>query len=467
MIYKLFRRFFFWFDPETIHDGVLKFLSLPFVPKLLQFFYRYESPSLETKVFGLTFKNPVGLAAGMDKNAQALLAFQAMGFGFIEVGTVTPEPQAGNPRPRLLRFPEAQGLVNWMGFNNDGVLKVVERLRAVRKRMTIPIGLNMGKGDQTPLERAASDYERCLEVAYDVVDFFIINISSPNTPQLRDLQGEEYLSHFLSRIKTRSDEIARLSGEAPRPLLLKLSPDLTDNELMQVINVCKRQRIDGLIVTNTTTDYSLLPSHGVQLGGISGKPLRQKSTDFLTIPPNKTRIDNEIRPGDILSLECVLGVPQDIKPLQSVDAWAKVTFDSIISGTVTFETISQKEYELRSQKSSTVGTPRSYTFSDRNIQLTVTFDEAPPFVVGRKHFVTIKAVNVGNGLVDSIKPNDIHINSNVFKCPGAVEIFPQGKNFPTMACEIDIPSVSYLSQYIANIELRYSYDVREKISMSG
>ena len=134
MIYKLFRRFFFWFDPETIHDGVLKFLSLPFVPKLLQFFYRYESPSLETKVFGLTFKNPVGLAAGMDKNAQALLAFQAMGFGFIEVGTVTPEPQAGNPRPRLLRFPEAQGLVNWMGFNNDGVLKVVERLRAVRNR---------------------------------------------------------------------------------------------------------------------------------------------------------------------------------------------------------------------------------------------------------------------------------------------------------------------------------------------
>ena len=283
MSYRLLRFVFFLFDPEKIHDVIVQLLSLRPVQWFLSLVYHYEHPRLEREFFGIRFKNPVGIAAGFDKNGKAILGLQALGAGFLEVGTVTPQPQSGDKKPRILRFKEQKALVNWMGFNNDGVDRVIGRIERVRPKIKIPIGLNIGKGTGTPLEDAAVDYMACMERAYRAIDFFVVNVSSPNTAQLRDLQAEAYLSPLLSRLKLASTEIAGKYHMKERPMLLKLSPDLSDAEISQIIHACKKQRISGIVATNTTTEYTLLPAHGMALGGISGQPLKNKSENCLKL----------------------------------------------------------------------------------------------------------------------------------------------------------------------------------------
>ncbi|MBI3017570.1 MAG: quinone-dependent dihydroorotate dehydrogenase [Deltaproteobacteria bacterium] len=275
MLYKFFRFFLFRLDPEIVHEVLLFLLSLAPVRWILwlcfRFSWHYDDPKLEKNLGGLRFKNPVGLAAGFDKNAKALLGFQALGFGFIEVGTVTPRPQMGNPKPRIVRFEKEEALVNWLGFNNDGIAQVVERLKSVKSKMKIPVGLNIGKNSDTPLEKATDDYVICIERANPVVDFFVINISSPNTPELRRLAEPRFLEELLSRVQRVSHH----------PVWVKLSPDISQDQLPQIIALCEKYKVSALVATNTTIDYSLLPAAHLSQGGISGNPLRLKSTHLL------------------------------------------------------------------------------------------------------------------------------------------------------------------------------------------
>ncbi len=270
MLYKFFRFFLFRLDPENVHESILFFLSLAPIRWILWIFFHCDDPRLQKNVGGLQFKNSIGLAAGFDKNAKALLGFQALGFGFIEVGTVTPRPQGGNPKPRILRLEKEEALVNWMGFNNEGIAQVVERLKAVKPKMKIPVGLNIGKNKDTPLERATDDYVICIERANAVVDFFVINISSPNTPELRRLAEPRFLEELLSRVQ-------RVSRH---PVWVKLSPDMDAQQLSQIIALCEKYKVSALVATNTTIDYSLLSSP-ISQGGVSGRPLFQKSTSLL------------------------------------------------------------------------------------------------------------------------------------------------------------------------------------------
>ena len=271
MLYKFFRFFLFRFDPENVHEVILFLLSLAPVRWMLWLLYHFDDPKLEKNFGGLRFKNPIGLAAGFDKNAKALLGCEALGFGFIEVGTITPRPQAGNPKPRILRFEKEEALVNWLGFNNDGIAQVVERLKRVKPKIKIPVGLNIGKNGDTPLEKATDDYVICIERANPVVDFFVINISSPNTPELRRLAEPRFLEELLSRVQ-------RISRH---PVWVKLSPDIPHHELSDIVRLCEKYKVAALVATNTTTDYALLPSQKISHGGISGKPLRPKSTGLL------------------------------------------------------------------------------------------------------------------------------------------------------------------------------------------
>lgn len=271
MLYKFIRRFLFLLDSEVAHNLIIFFLSFPPIRCFLHFLYKFHDPSLERAFLGIYFKNPIGLAAGFDKNAKALLAWEALGFGFVEVGTVTPKPQKGNEKPRILRFVKEKALVNWMGFPNQGIDKVLKRIKKAKPKMKIPIGLNIGKNADTSLERAIDDYMICIEKGNPWVDFFVINISSPNTPELRKLHEPKYLNPLLN-------QLYRISKH---PLFLKLSPDLTDQELFQVLAICRDQGIKGIIATNTSTDYRLLSHHNLSYGGVSGVPLKEKSNDML------------------------------------------------------------------------------------------------------------------------------------------------------------------------------------------
>ena len=262
MLYKLLRPILFLFDPECVHNILIYLLSLVPVRWILSLLYYYENPALEKTLLGITFKNPVGLAAGFDKNAKALLAWQALGFGFIEVGTVTPRPQFGNPKPRLFRLQKEKALVNCMGFNNDGVERVLERIQKAKPGLHIPVGLNIGKNKETPLEQAADDYVFCIKKANLYVDFFVVNISSPNTPELRRLQEPSYFKHLLECIKHVSQ----------KPLFIKISPDIAQKDLEDMIHIAQELNIAGFVATNTMV---------VAQGGMSGAPLEEKSTALL------------------------------------------------------------------------------------------------------------------------------------------------------------------------------------------
>ena len=283
-MYKLFLRpIFFLFDPEKIHHFVfswIKFLfRIPGVPAIFRAIFLVKDPKLEVNVLGLTFPNPVGLAAGFDKDAKLFDELGALGFGFVEIGTVTPLAQTGNDKPRMFRLKKDAGLINRMGFNNEGASAAAERLK--KRKTNVVIGGNIGKNKITPNENAADDYEKCFEVLYPVVDFFVVNVSSPNTPNLRALQEKVPLTELLMRLK-------KLNATKPkqRPILLKIAPDLTDGQLDDIIDIVKSTGIDGVVATNTTISRENLQTPNAEItimgaGGLSGKPLTKRATEVI------------------------------------------------------------------------------------------------------------------------------------------------------------------------------------------
>lgn len=269
--------------PERAHNftfGLLKFLFLiPGVPKLFQLIYSYKAPSLEREVFGIRFPNPVGLAAGFDKDARLVNPLASFGFGFVEIGTVTPRPQAGNPIPRLFRLPQDQALINRMGFNNGGVETIAARLKGLKPRCII--GGNIGKNKSTPNELAYQDYLYCFEALYQWVDYFVVNVSSPNTPGLRELQQKGPLKELITKLKQAS-----IAKPDAKPILLKVAPDLTNPQLDDIIEIVTETDIAGIVATNTTIDRSTLQTDHQQVtqigaGGLSGKPLNKRSTEVI------------------------------------------------------------------------------------------------------------------------------------------------------------------------------------------
>ncbi|MCF6224546.1 MAG: quinone-dependent dihydroorotate dehydrogenase [Flavobacteriaceae bacterium] len=286
MYKSIIRKVLFKYDPEEVHYFTFSLLknlfSLPFTGSFTRNKFKVESKKLERKLFGLNFKNPVGLAAGFDKNAVLFDEFANYGFGFVEIGTVTPKPQVGNPKKRLFRLKEDEAIINRMGFNNDGVKVIAERLR--NRKTDIIIGGNIGKNKITPNENAVDDYLICFKALFDVVDYFVVNVSSPNTPNLRALQDKEPLTNLL---QTLQDE--NLKKENQKPILLKIAPDLTDEQLLDIIEIVKTTKIAGVIATNTTISRENLKSvNKKEIGGLSGKPVRERSTNVIRFLAEKS-----------------------------------------------------------------------------------------------------------------------------------------------------------------------------------
>lgn len=282
-MYKFIRWFLFRFDPEKIHHFTFRFLGfwlkIPLVKPIWKAMYCMNHPLLETQVAGLRFVNPVGLAAGFDKNAMRVQELAACGFGFVEIGTVTPLPQDGNPKPRLFRLIEDQAIINRMGFNNDGAEVIVERLKKLNPHCLI--GGNIGKNKVTPNEEAISDYLKCYHALEDYVDYFVVNVSSPNTPNLRELQDKEPLTQLLQTLMNERTKIL-----SSKPIFLKIAPDLTDSQLNDIVDIVHDTKIDGVIATNTTIDRSNLKTdkervEAIGAGGVSGKPLTSRSTEVI------------------------------------------------------------------------------------------------------------------------------------------------------------------------------------------
>jgi dihydroorotate dehydrogenase len=287
MYKSIIRPILFKFDPEKVHHFTFSVLrianKIPFASSIIRSCYVIDDKRLEREVFGLKFKNPVGLAAGFDKDAKLYQELSNLGFGFIEIGTLTPKPQEGNPKKRLFRLKEDSGIINRMGFNNGGVFEAVERLK---KNKNVLIGGNIGKNKVTPNEEAISDYEICFDALYDVVDYFVVNVSSPNTPNLRALQDKEPLTQLLQRLQDKN-----LIKPKQKPILLKIAPDLTNEQLLDIIDIVKETQIAGVIATNTTISRDNLKSENQkETGGLSGKPLTKRSTEvirFLSEKSNK------------------------------------------------------------------------------------------------------------------------------------------------------------------------------------
>jgi dihydroorotate dehydrogenase len=281
-MYNLLKLFLFQFDPERIHyfvTGILQRIQKIWgLSKLIQNNFKLEHPSLEREVFGLHFKNPVGLAAGFDKNGEYIEELSNFGFGFIEVGTVTPLPQPGNDKPRMFRLPADEALINRMGFNNKGVDVLAKKLELV-KRDGLIIGGNIGKNKNTPNEEAVNDYIKCFDRLFDVVDYFVVNVSSPNTPGLRELQEKEPLKHLLNTLQNKN-----LAHGKPKPILLKIAPDLSNEQLDDIVEIVQETKIAGVIASNTTLSRTGLSSQAhmsQQAGGLSGKPLTQRATEVI------------------------------------------------------------------------------------------------------------------------------------------------------------------------------------------
>ncbi|MFL0353567.1 quinone-dependent dihydroorotate dehydrogenase [Xanthomarina sp. GH4-25] len=285
-MYKLLiRPIFFLFDPEKIHHftfSLLRFVNkIPLIPSLLKGLYLVEDKRLERQLFGLTFKNPVGLAAGFDKDAKLYQELGNLGFGFVEIGTLTPKPQDGNPKKRLFRLKSDAAIINRMGFNNGGVEDAVLRLK---KNKGILIGGNIGKNKVTPNHEAVEDYKICFQTLFDYVDYFVVNVSSPNTPNLRELQDKEPLTNLLKDLKIQNSK-----KQYPKPILLKIAPDLTDSQLLDIIDIVKDTKIDGVIATNTTISREGLTSgNKSEMGGLSGKPLTNRSTEVIRFLAEKS-----------------------------------------------------------------------------------------------------------------------------------------------------------------------------------
>jgi dihydroorotate dehydrogenase len=295
VMYFLIKPLLFKFDPEKIHyfvaGNLKRFNRFPGGAALSRGLWDLKDLRLEREVFGLKFKNPVGLAAGFDKNAELMGEMANLGFGFVEIGTVTPLPQQGNPKPRMFRLPDDAGLINRMGFNNLGVDVVAERLAAFRKNVKgaqkeLIIGGNIGKNKVTPNEEAVSDYITCFDRLFDVVDYFVVNVSSPNTPGLRELQEKEPLMQLLNTLQQRN-----LKNGISRPILLKIAPDLTNEQLDDIVEIVQQTKMAGIIATNTTISRDGLTSKDElknETGGLSGKPLTKRSTEVISYLSKKS-----------------------------------------------------------------------------------------------------------------------------------------------------------------------------------
>jgi len=289
-MYQLLRSILFWFDAEDVHYFAMNTLSFlckfTFIKKYLKKKFTPANSGFSKEVFGIRFSNPVGLAAGFDKNAKYLDELEVLGFGFVEIGTVTPLPQKGNAKPRLFRLPKDKALINRMGFNNEGAKAAAERIRAFRKKQKsilnnqypgLIIGGNIGKNKITPNEDAWKDYEICFRELHDVVDYFVVNVSSPNTPGLRDLQQKDSLKKILTNLQQINQ-----TKNIQKPLLLKISPDLNQNDLNDIIDLAMEIKLDGLVAANTTIkrDNLTTPENKIKkmgAGGLSGKPLREEA----------------------------------------------------------------------------------------------------------------------------------------------------------------------------------------------
>ncbi len=296
MYKSVVRPILFLAGPEKIHHLVFTVLrtagKIPGFYRLLRYLFVVEDPSLVRVLFGITFSNPIGLAAGFDKDARLIDGLASFGFGFIEIGTLTPKPQDGNDKPRLFRLSSDEALVNRMGFNNQGVRVAVERLKA--RKSNVIVGGNIGKNKSTRIENAQDDYVDCFNALEPYVDYFVVNVSSPNTPGLRSLQEKEPLQKLLSTIKQLS-----LTSVNPKPVLLKISPDLTDEHLNDIVEILTKTRTDGVIATNTTISRANLKTSQDRLnqigyGGLSGAPLGERSTDVIRYLRNKLGPDYPI-----------------------------------------------------------------------------------------------------------------------------------------------------------------------------
>lgn len=290
---KLLRPLLFSFDPEFVHHLAIWFLKhagpamAPLRPP--------NDPRNERTVFGVKFPNPVGLAAGMDKNAVALPAWDAMGFGFVEVGTITARPQPGNPKPRIFRVPESRAIINRLGFNNEGCDLVSDTLRLLRQSgrwPSIPVGINLGKSKVTPLDEAVADYLLSFERLQHLGDYFVLNVSSPNTPGLRQLQDRSSLEQLIRAIQDRNSD--------GRPLLVKIAPDLEFDAIEEIISLSHDTQLSGLIATNTTLDHSGIPPERHTQGGLSGAPLKNRSTEIVKFITSRTSLP-VIAVGGIMS----------------------------------------------------------------------------------------------------------------------------------------------------------------------
>jgi len=285
-MYKLLiRPLLFLFDPEKVHYltfGLIRFLNkIPGIPSLIKSMYTMNDKRLEKEVFGLKFKNPVGLAAGFDKDAKLFNELANFGFGFIEIGTLTPKPQPGNPKKRLFRLKADSAIINRMGFNNGGVEEAVKRLKGNKG---VLIGGNIGKNKITPNEMAVNDYMVSFKTLFNYVDYFVVNVSSPNTPNLRELQDKEPLTKLLQALKDENSK-----HKNPKPILLKIAPDLTDDQLMDIIDIIQLTKIDGVIATNTTISREGLKSENkIEAGGLSGIPVKNRSTEVIRFLADKS-----------------------------------------------------------------------------------------------------------------------------------------------------------------------------------
>jgi dihydroorotate dehydrogenase len=311
---RVIRPILFLLPAETAHRLTFFILKMPAVRSLLKTVYHFSDQRLQRELFGLTFPNPIGLAAGFDKNAEAYHQLSAVGFGFIEIGTVTPLPQPGNPQPRLFRLKADQAIINRMGFNNEGVEAVVRRLR--KRDKNIIIGGNIGKNKITPNELAVQDYLQCFEALFEYVDYFVVNVSSPNTPDLRELQDKEPLLKLLSELQTANATKAR-----PKPILLKIAPDLSNAQLDDIIDIVRQTRIAGIIATNTTISRANLatPPEAIEkigAGGLSGKPLTKRSTEVIRYLHQKS--------GGQIPIIGVGGIHSVADALEKLDAGASL-----------------------------------------------------------------------------------------------------------------------------------------------
>jgi dihydroorotate dehydrogenase len=290
-MYKLARPFLFGFDAERAHGLGLKAIETAYRTGTIPLLARPPQP-LPTKLLGLTFPNPVGLAAGLDKNGAHVEALFGLGFGFVEVGTVTPRPQPGNPKPRMFRLPAHQAVINRLGFNNEGVDALVRNIERIRRRSGV-LGINIGKNKDTSNERAASDYLYCLERVYPLADYITVNISSPNTAGLRELQEEQALRQLIGSLREAQEDLAAQHGKRV-PMLVKLAPDLSDDDIDAVARVLGDLGVDGVIATNTTVSRISVQDDPLahETGGLSGAPLMGQST--LVLRRLRTRLPDRI-----------------------------------------------------------------------------------------------------------------------------------------------------------------------------